>query len=284
MSSCSVNAIPTLVELEKVQYDNITKLISEIAIDIEGENITLNADFYSLIRLQTQTIQAIDSFQALYQNQEYFRDVQLTNAFNMIGEGLKNINNTNKEILASIQSADTSNQQILGQILAAITTLDSNEEDRKNEWYAKFETIMNPLSQSLSDVSNTINIISSTTDAVYGIFEIFQNTQDVYIEQIAANVEIISTNFLVGMKTIIAEATVGSMLACADSTLDECAYDPFGVGPIECVGAELVACDLLPIPASEETVSHDPKIKRRCAPATDEAVSHDSILTTDDEN
>lgn len=269
MSICSVQAIPTLVELEKTQYDQFLDYIGQIVIDIEGENITLNADFYSLIRLQTQTIQTIENFQTLYQNQEYYRDVQLSRAFTMIGEGLKNINetnreglkiinDTNREILASIQSADTANQQILGQILAAITTLDSNQDDRKNEWYTKFENIMNPLSQTLSDVSNVINIIRETVDAVYGIFDVFQDTQDVFIEQIAANVEIISSNFILGMKGIIAEATVGSMLACAESTLDECVYDPIGAGPIECVGAELIACDLLPIPVSNETASHDP--------------------------
>lgn len=255
MSICSVSAIPTLVELEKTQYEEFLTYIGQIAIDIEGENITLNADFNSLIRLQTETIQSILQFQSLYQNNEYFRDVQLTKAFTMIGEGLKNINNTNIEILGAVRNSDTANQEILGQILTAITTLDAHQEERKSDWYDKFETIMNPISQTISDVSNTINIISNTVDAVYGIFEIFQDTQDVFIEQIAGDTAVIALNFIGGMRTVVAEAMAGSSMVCTDTALDECVYNPFGEGPIGCVGAELLACTLIPIPI--ETNSND---------------------------
>lgn len=276
LSSYSVNAIPTLVELERRQYDNFLRYIGNISIDIEGENITLNANFHSLILLQEQSIQLQEqTIRAIEHLGEDFNTL-FNNAFSMIGEGLVNINETNIAILNAVKSSDQSNQELLGQLITSIATLDTHQEERKDSWYNKFETIMNPLSQTLADVNNAINIVHETVDAIYGIFEVFQESQDVFVEDIAgdtaamaaemsamsgevtamsgemtaitADVSAIAANFILGMRGVIARATVGSKMVCAETALDDCAYDPLGTGPIGCIGAELNACDLLPLP------------------------------------
>jgi len=224
-----VSAIPTLVELEKSQYDEFLLLISQIAIDIDSENITLNADFHTLSRLQNETIHTIEQFEALFANADYFRTVQLTHAFDWLGEGLKNINNSNIDGFL-----------LINKTLGDIYELEREEVQAiSSEFFKKIDKI--------NSVLGTINAFVDTIETVIGVIQTFisttqnQNLITQITEQQRTNTLLQQFIDIFPTKVLETIDSTGFVINAEAASVQDTAYtwceisDPtIGEGPINC--------------------------------------------------
>lgn len=217
------------MELKKGQYDQLSELISGIAIDIEGENITLNADFRSLISLQNYSNywlrQVYDEMKILHD----YRTSQLRLNFDHIQHGIAGINDTNIDGFLMINQTLTDLYKLEREEVNAIT----------DEFFRKLDKV--------NEVLNTINGFVDTIQTVIGLINTFisttQNTnlETQITEQRKTNTllqEFIDTFPTKVIETV--DETVFTINA-ADANMDDTAFsyceiiDPtFGEGPINC--------------------------------------------------
>lgn len=165
--------------------------------------------------------------------------LDLSNIEQLIGDQ----NNRLDTMLTTLAAIQNSNLQI-AEALQAQTDAQLNQY---NDWYTKFESFMNPITQVLTSLNNAIGIIKDLVTAIQSIFDAFQGTQDAAVSAIETNVEIIASNFELGMKAIVTEAIAGSSmtftaLECVATELDAC-ESVLGEGPIICEGAEFEVCE-----------------------------------------
>jgi len=150
--------------------------------------------------------------------------------------------------LSDIHTATQSLYQPLVDISQALNAQTQKLEEQYDNWYDSFEKVMTPINQFLSSIHNAIGIIKDTVDAVQSIFEAFQGTQDEAISSLESNVQVIASNFEIGMKAIVTESLEGSMMTftaveCAAWEGDAC-ESAFGEGPIACEGMEAELCQM----------------------------------------
>lgn len=153
-----MNGIPTLVELEEDQFVEFVNLIRDIVIDIDGENITLNADFKQLTELQNLTILQIDELESVTVALYEYRTTQLREDFDLLEEGVFNINQTNIEGFL-----------LLNQTLTDLYNLE-REEVRAiaDEFFRKLDKV--------NEVLSTINAFVDTIETVIGTLQTFIST------------------------------------------------------------------------------------------------------------
>jgi len=150
--------------------------------------------------------------------------------------------------LGDIHTATQNLYQPLVDISQALNSQTQKLEDQYNNWYDSFEKVMTPINQFLASIHNAIGIIKDTVDAIQSIFEAFQGTQDEAISSLETNVQVIASNFEIGMKAIITESLEGSSMTftaveCAAWEGDAC-ESAFGEGPIACEGMEAEFCQM----------------------------------------
>lgn len=225
----SVKGIPTLVELKKLQYDQLSDLISNIAIDIEGENITLNADFNTLNSLQNYTNFRIGQVYERMTILHDYRTEQLRQNFDRIDGGVVGINHTNIDGFLMLNQTLTDLYKLEKEEVQAIT----------DEFFRKLDKV--------NEVLNTINGFVDTIQTVVGVINTFisgaQNTNLVaqVTEQKMTNT--LLQEFIDGFPVKVVEVvdeTVftinGAELSVDDTAFSFCEIaDPtFGEGPINC--------------------------------------------------
>lgn len=205
----------TEVILTRNQFNDFVEEMQKISMDISVEDANITLDLTAIEILITE--------------QNY-------NLLNMIDQ-LKSIDLATKQLY-----------QPLLDITSALSAQTQKLEEKYDDWYSKFETIMTPINQFLSSIHNAIGIIKDTIQAVQSIFEAFQGTQDEAVASLETNVEIIASNFEVGMKAIVAEALAGSGMSfeavvCGAWEGDAC-ESALGEGPIVCEGMETEFCQM----------------------------------------
>lgn len=204
----------TEVILTRNQFNDFVSEMQKISTDINIEDGTITADLSKLEKLVEQQNSKFDTLIA--QNSQLLQASQ--NSFN-------SLNDLNR----------------------AVDYQTVQQSDFRSDWYKEFENIMTPINQILSDVNAAINIVKETTNAINTIFEAFQGTQDASVEAIQTSVESIAAEFELGMRKVVAEALAGASitlpaLECIAFEGDACEYDPLGLGPIICEGAEAESC------------------------------------------
>lgn len=207
------DAIPTVVELEKDQYTEFLQLISDISIDIDSENLTINADLQKLEDLQSDTILEIRS-QKLILTAD-LRELQESNidGFNMLNTTLNELRKLESEEVQAIA----------------------------NEFYSRLDNI--------NRVLGTINAFADTISTVLGVVDTFLTTTqsglltDQVTQQTATNTLLQEFITVFPAKAVAAVAEtfweVTSVdMDVSDILFDGCVYSPLGVGPIDCAGVE----------------------------------------------
>lgn len=249
-----MSSIPTLVELEQDQYVAFTDLISGIAIDIEGENITLNADFTTLTDLQNSTYKTLSSFKTAFDTSDTHRTSQLNSLFSLIQNSivdLKNINELSFALLSGelidIEDINSKGFIMLNTTLTDLYSLERQEVSAiTDELFRKIEKV--------NDVLNAINGVASTIDNVIGVVNTFisttqnQNLAAQVAEQQTTNTLLEETNTLLQsfidtlpVKILATIDETPFTLNAPEGTVDDTAYsyceilDPIiGEGPINC--------------------------------------------------
>lgn len=234
LSVSSLSAIPTLVELEEDQYQAFVNLIQGIAIDIDGENITLNADFKVLNQLQNETLLELIDLNSLLIALNDYRTTQLNDKFQMV-----------ENQLISVQDINAQGYQLINKTLGDLYTLEREEVNAiTDEFFRKLDKV--------NEVLNTINGFVSSIETVIGVIQTFisttqnQNLVSQLTEQQRTNT--LLQEFIDGFSTkvlSIIEETPFSInteeMIVEDSAYSWCEIvDPVvGEGPINCQTAAL---------------------------------------------
>lgn len=217
------------MELKKGQYDQLSELISDIAIDIEGENITLNADFRTLNSLQNYTNyrigQVYDEMKILHD----YRTAQLRQNFGRVWDAIRGVNNTNVNGFSMINQTLTDLYKLEREEVNAIT----------DEFFRKLDKV--------NEVLNTINGFVDTIQTVIGVINTFisstqnENLVTQVTEQRKTNT--LLQEFIDGFPAKVIETIDETAFSIngADLNVDDTAFsyceivDPlFGEGPINC--------------------------------------------------
>jgi hypothetical protein len=235
---------PELVSLEKTQYDAFMKVIDEIAIDINGENITLNADFKKLETLTEMTNRLVNLTNYQWTN-VYSADANLWTAHSTF----------------LWQEVHSLSALMLNKTLTDIRELERIETDHlASEFFKK----LGEIDQVLSTINSAVDTIQTALGAVQTVLEVGQKTTlDGILAGITKTNELLAELSGGGLEAKILETIASSVFEInapniegAELTLDACAYDPLGVGPIACAGVEGVELVL-------NAVEIEPVVKQR---------------------
>lgn len=258
------------MELEQDQYAAFAELIRGIAIDIEGENITLNADFTTLTDLQNSTYKSLNSFKTAFDTSDIHRTSQLNSLSSLIHTSIVDVKNVdelgfgllNGELI-DIEDVNRKGFLMLNTTLTDLYSLEKQEVSAiTDELFRKIEKV--------NDVLNAINGVASTIDNVIGVINTFiSTTQNTNLaaqvaEQQTTNTLLTETNTL--LQTFIDTLPVKILttidetpftLTAPEGTVDDTAFsfceivDPIvGEGPINCqinamLGLEIPTLSLL---------------------------------------
>jgi len=245
------------VELEQDQYVAFSNLISGIAIDIEGENITLNADFTTLTDLQNSTYKTLNTFKSAFETADAHRTSQLSSLFGGIENSIEGFMWQNSGELVNIEDINQSGFLMLNTTLSDLYSLERQEVSAiTDELFRKIEKV--------NDVLNTINGFASAIDEAVGVINTFistsqnQNLATQVAEQQTTNTLLQETNTL--LQTFI-DTLPAKILTTIDETpftlnapegsVDDTAFtfceilDPtFGEGPINCQLNAMLGLDI----------------------------------------
>jgi len=218
------------------------ELIDDVSIELNSENITLNADFRKLEKLtnltnvfiQQNTKSIVDQSDYVYrlEKREYNNNTILLNT--TIGELLT-------------QTIDGT--MLLNTTLGDIYSLEKEETATiASDFFRKLDKV--------NEVLSTINGAVGAIDTVLsGINTLLSGTQSTALASIAKSTATMAT--LMGdlvdgglrksVLEVIAETEFvvnAETLQAAELLMDACEYDPLGIGPINCNGLEGVQFEI----------------------------------------
>jgi len=230
-------AIPTLVALELEQYEAFLQGIGNVSIDIDSENLTINADLQELERLQQETIVEIRAMKLIL-DADILSAIQDLNAAiglqtTVFGRDIRELRESNEKDFLMINKTLTDLYDLERAEVAAIA----------NEFFSKLTEINNVLgtinafADSISTVISVVNTFLSSTQAGLLGDQVTQQTQTNTLLQEFVNV--------FDQKVIDAVASSPwevntANLDGTDLFFDACIVDDpeFGIGPIQCEGLQ----------------------------------------------
>lgn len=226
-------AIPTVVELEQDQYSAFLQMISDISIDIDSENLTINADLKELTNLQRDTVQEIRAQREILDSDLQEVELALSIQTSAVGRALNDLSDRNAEGFLMINTTLTELRKLEMEEVQAIT----------NEFFSQLDNInrvlgtINSAADTISTVIGVINTFLSSTQSGLLTEQVTQQTQTNTLLQEFVTV------FPTKVRTSVAEATWELNTGNLDGTglaFDICTItDPvLGVGPIFCEGLE----------------------------------------------
>jgi len=236
------DAIPTVVELEKDQYTEFLQLISDISIDIDSENLTINADLQRLEDLQSDTLLEIRSQKLILDADITATNTALQDQTTAVGRALSELRESNANGSLMLNKTLTQGFGMLNATLTELRKLESEEVNAiANVFYSKLDNI--------NRVLGTINAFADTISTVLGVVDTFLTTTQSGLLTSQVTQQTTTNTLLQEFITVFpakARAAVAETLwevtsidmDVSDILFDGCVYSPLGVGPIDCAGVE----------------------------------------------